>query len=166
MAYLLDANVFIQAKNLQYGFDFCPAFWDWLNTKNAEGMVYSIRHVGDELRAGEDELSEWGGGHGDEFFLPPDNEVLAAAPHVSAWASDQGYEPAAINTFLQVADYWLTAHALAHGHVVVTHEVTSNTLRKIKIPNACVGLRLNFMSPYQMLRRERARFVLGPQAAQ
>nr|WP_269633613.1 DUF4411 family protein [Pelomonas sp. BJYL3] len=30
MAYLLDANVFIQAKNLQYGFDFCPGFWDWL----------------------------------------------------------------------------------------------------------------------------------------
>ena len=26
--YLLDANVFIQAKNLHYGFDFCPAFWD------------------------------------------------------------------------------------------------------------------------------------------
>ena len=25
MAYLLDANVFIQAKNLHYGFDFCPA---------------------------------------------------------------------------------------------------------------------------------------------
>ena len=29
MAYLLDANVFIQAKNLHYGLDFCPAFWDW-----------------------------------------------------------------------------------------------------------------------------------------
>ena len=26
--YLLDANGFIQAKNLHYGFDFCPAFWD------------------------------------------------------------------------------------------------------------------------------------------
>jgi len=25
MAYLLDANVFIAAKNLHYGFDFCPA---------------------------------------------------------------------------------------------------------------------------------------------
>lgn len=24
MAYLLDANVFIQAKNLHYGLDFCP----------------------------------------------------------------------------------------------------------------------------------------------
>ena len=26
MAYLLDANVFISAENLHYGFDFCPAF--------------------------------------------------------------------------------------------------------------------------------------------
>ena len=24
--YLLDSNVFIQAKNLHYGLDFCPAF--------------------------------------------------------------------------------------------------------------------------------------------
>ena len=32
--YLLDANVFIQAKNLHYGFDFCPAFWDWLVDRN------------------------------------------------------------------------------------------------------------------------------------
>ena len=30
MAYLLDANIFIQAKNLHYGMDFCPAFWDFL----------------------------------------------------------------------------------------------------------------------------------------
>jgi hypothetical protein len=26
MAYLLDADVFIRAKNLHYGYDFCPAF--------------------------------------------------------------------------------------------------------------------------------------------
>ena len=26
MAYLLDANIFIQARKLHYGFDFCPAF--------------------------------------------------------------------------------------------------------------------------------------------
>jgi hypothetical protein len=25
--YLLDSNIFIQAKNLHYGLDFCPAFW-------------------------------------------------------------------------------------------------------------------------------------------
>ncbi len=34
MPYLLDTNVFIQAKNLHYGFDFCPAFWDWLKLDN------------------------------------------------------------------------------------------------------------------------------------
>ena len=28
MAYLLDADVFIRAKNLHYGLDFCPAFWE------------------------------------------------------------------------------------------------------------------------------------------
>ena len=33
MSYLLDANIFIQAKNLYYGFDFCPAFWEWLVKK-------------------------------------------------------------------------------------------------------------------------------------
>jgi hypothetical protein len=35
MAYLLDADVFIAAKNLHYGLDFCPAFWDWLTATNA-----------------------------------------------------------------------------------------------------------------------------------
>lgn len=34
MAYLLDADVFIRAKNLHYGFDFCPAFWESLVTEN------------------------------------------------------------------------------------------------------------------------------------
>ena len=49
--YLLDANVFIQTKNLHYGFDFCPAFWDWLVVQNEAGEVASIERVGDELRA-------------------------------------------------------------------------------------------------------------------
>ena len=34
MAYLLDTNVFIQAKQLYYAPDFCPAFWDWLVQQN------------------------------------------------------------------------------------------------------------------------------------
>ena len=64
MAYLLDSNVFIQAKNLQYGFDFCPAFWDWLEQAHAAGGLHSIRHVGDELSPGEDELAGWADGRG------------------------------------------------------------------------------------------------------
>ena len=30
MAYLLDSDVFIRAKNDHYGFDLCPGFWEWL----------------------------------------------------------------------------------------------------------------------------------------
>ena len=33
-SYLIDSNVFNQAKNLHYGFDFCPAFWNWLVEQN------------------------------------------------------------------------------------------------------------------------------------
>lgn len=165
MAYLLDANIFIQAKNLQYGFDFCPAFWDWLADQNAAGLVFSIQQVGDELQAGEDELATWATAQGDSFFLPPDNLVVPSLATVSTWAAGQGYEPAAVSTFLQVADYWLVAFAAAHGHTVITHEVPSTSIRKIKIPNACIGVGVRFMSPYQMLRHERARFVLGQSPA-
>jgi hypothetical protein len=95
------------------------------------------------------------------FFLKPDPTIVPALAAVSGWATGQNYEAAAINTFLQVADYYLIAQGLAHKHIVVTHEVASASTRKIKIPNACIGVGLKFMTPYEMLRVERARFVLG-----
>lgn len=93
--------------------------------------------------------------------MKPDAAVFPALAAVSAWASGQHYEPAAVSTFLQVADYYLVAHAQSGGHTVVTHEVPSASTRKIKIPDACIGLGIKCMTPYEMLRRERARFVLG-----
>jgi hypothetical protein len=161
VTYLLDANVFIQAKNLHYGFDFCPAFWDWLVASNAAGKVFSIEKVGDELEAGVDDLADWASERGLAFFLKPDAPVVPALATVSSWATGQSFDPAAISTFLQVADYYLVAHALAHGYVVVTHERPDNSLKRIKIPVACIGLGIKCMTPYEMLRVERARFVLG-----
>ncbi|MEZ4272119.1 MAG: DUF4411 family protein [Myxococcota bacterium] len=161
MAYLLDANVFIQAKNLHYGFDFCPAFWDWLVERNGEGRVFSIEKVGDEIEAGDDSLASWASERGSGFFLKPDQAILPAFATTSNWATSQNYEPAAVNTFLQRADYYLVAHALAHGHTVVTHEIPAATAKKVKIPNACIGLDVKCMTPYEMLRHEKARFVLG-----
>lgn len=162
MTYLLDADVFIQAKNLHYGLDFCPAFWDWLITSNVAGSVFSTEKVGDEIEAGGDELSGWAAARGTGFFLKPDSAILPALGKVSAWATSQTYEPAAVNTFLQVADFYLVSHALAHGHTVVTHEIASASTKKIKIPNACIGLGVKCMTPFEMLRHERARFILGP----
>ena len=164
MTYLLDANVFIQAKRLHYGLDFCPAFWEWLIARNTAQRVFSIEKVGDEIDAGGDELADWATQRGAGFFLQPDPVVLPALASVSAWATSQGYEPAAVNTFLQVADYYLVAHALAHKHTVVTHEIASSSTKKIKIPNVCIGLGIKCMTPFEMLRHERARFVLGKPA--
>ena len=162
MAYLLDADVFIRAKNLHYGFDFCPAFWDWLARQNQAGQVFSIEKVGDELVAGADKLADWARDRGSAFFLPPDTTLFPALAKVSSWATGQGYDQSAVSTFFQVADYYLVAQAYAGQHTVVSHEVPSASLRKIKIPDACIGLGLKCMNPYEMLRNERARFVLGP----
>jgi Domain of unknown function (DUF4411) len=163
MAYLLDADVFIRAKNLHYGFDFCPAFWEWLDAENAAEKLFSIEKVGDEVQAVADELSTWAATRGVGFFLRPDAAVFPALAAVSAWAGGQRYEPAAVSTFLQVADYYLVAYALAGKHTIVTHEIPSASTRKIKIPDACIGLGIKCMTPFEMLRRERARFILGPQ---
>ena len=161
MTYLLDANVFIQAKNLHYGLDFCPAFWEWLIVQNASGSVFSIEKVEDELDAVADELAVWASQRGPGFFLKPDSATIPVLGRVSTWAMGQGYEPSAVNTFLQVADYYLVAQALATQQTVVTHEIPSASTKRIKIPNACIGLGVKVMTPYEMLRVERAKFVLG-----
>ena len=161
MTYLLDANVFIAAKNLHYGLDFCPAFWDWLVAGNESRRVFSVEKVGDELKAVEDQLYDWAAERGDRFFLKPDPTVLPALSKVSDWVHGQAYEPAAVSTFLQVADYYLVAQALAGNHTVITHEVPSASVRRIRIPDVCIGLGIKCMTPYEMLRQGRARFVLG-----
>lgn len=161
MVYLLDANVFIQAKNLHYGFDFCPAFWDCIIEQDAKGRVKSIEKIGDELDAGQDDLATWAKARGDGFFMKPDQDLLKSMSTVSTWIKGQDYQPAAVNTFFQVADYYLVAHALAHTCTVVTHEIVSKSVAKVKIPNVCIGMNVKCMTPYEMLRHERAKFVLG-----
>lgn len=161
MAYLLDANVFIDAKNRYYGFDVCPGFWDWLLQEHLGGRAFSVRQVGDELLAGADTLANWAQERGDDFFLPPDAATLAAMGTVAQWATTQGgYTPGALNTFLQAADFYLVAHALARGDTVVTHEVPRPSVHRVMIPSVCVGLQVPYINPFQMLNRECARFVL------
>lgn len=163
MAYLLDANVFIQAKNLHYSFEFCPAFWDWLDEAGRAGRVFSIESVFNELTQGADELADWARARRANFFLNADTTVLQGLQQVSQWANNGSYEPGAVNTFLQVADCLIVAHAHAHNCIVVTHETASTSTRRIKIPNACNAFNVQCITPFEMLRREKARFVLGVQ---
>lgn len=161
MTFLLDANVFISAKNHHYGMDFCPAFWEWLIQKNKAGQVFSIEKVGNEIEAVDDELLQWAEARGEGFFLPPDEATLPSFADVTAWVQGQRYDASATSMFFQKADYYLVAQAHASRHVVVTHEVPGASPRKVKIPDVCVGMRIKCMSPYEMLRHERAKFVLA-----
>ena len=158
MAYLLDANVFIESRNRFYGFDICPGFWDWLDAAHVQEKVFSIEKVSDELV--DDDLSEWAKNRSG-LFLRPDADVVESLQATSVWATSQDYDGAAVTTFLESADYYLVAHAHAHGHTVVTQEVIANTKKKIKIPNACIGMDVKCMGTFDMLRAEKARFVLG-----
>ena len=161
VAYLLDANVFITAKNRHYGFDFCPGFWDWLEVANENGLVFSVAKVRDELLVAGDELSGWAETRGDRFFLRRDASVGPSMSAATSWARARGYEREAVTKFVRAADYDLVVLAHSASHTVVTHEVASNSIRKIKIPDACRGLKIECIEPFEMLRNERARFVLG-----
>ena len=161
MAYLLDADVFIRANNLHYGLDFFPAFWRWLEQQNQAAKVYSIERVGNELLAGADDLADWTRERGAGIFLVPDQPLLSVLPAISAWATRGSYDQAAVSTFFRVADYFLVAHVYGGEYTVVTHEIPSASKRKYKIPDACIGLGIKCVTPYEMLRNERARFVLG-----
>lgn len=161
MAYLLDANIFIEADKRYYGLDFCPAFWDWLIDRNAAGAVFSIKHIQEDILKGTDKLAEWVAARGPEFFLEVDAVVAPALSEVSIWASNNHYNRAAKADFLAKSDYYLVAYARCHNHIVVTHEKPENTPRRVKIPNACDGVGVTWASPFDMLRAEGARFILG-----
>ena len=162
MTYLLDTNILITAKNEYYGFDFCPAFWDWLAAENKSKNVFSVEKVGNEIQAGNDELKDWAATQGSGFFLKPDSLFPDAMTKVSSWAhKSRQYERAAVHQFLTVADCYLVAQSLAGQHVLVTNEVSApESVYKIKIPDACNALGIKCVTLYKMLRLLGARFVL------
>ena len=161
MVYLLDANVFIQAKNQHYGMDFCPGFWDWLLASNAAGTVASVSEVATELQAGADQLAQWSAKRGAEFFLEPDTSVVLAVGRIGQWVASQPFKAAAVHKFIGGADHILIAHALAKQLTVVSHEKRSNSLNAVKIPDVCDKFQIECISPFEMLRREKARLILG-----
>ncbi|MFP4364986.1 MAG: DUF4411 family protein, partial [Spirochaetia bacterium] len=107
MAYLLDSNVLITAKNLYYGMDFCPGFWDWLRKAYDADKVFSVSKVKDEITSGDDQLVNWVNSLPSDFFLQPQQSDVAALQKISTWVTSGKYDQAAISQFLQLTDYYL-----------------------------------------------------------
>lgn len=164
MAYLLDTNTLIQAKNDYYAFDLCPGFWEWLEKSNERGNVHSIEPVLAELREGDDELKVWANARPPSFFSPVDQAAAARVPEVVQWVQAGNFREEAKRDFLGKADPLLIAYALAHGRTLATHEVhIEGERRKVKIPTVCRALSTPCVRTFQMLTSQGVRFVLEHQ---
>jgi len=163
MNYLLDANIFIEAKRRYYGMDICPGFWDWLDHAKETGLVASITLIRDELAEGGDELSEWAKKRSDSglFIDVSDTDTQARFTLIANHVIAADYTPEAKEKFLGCADPWLIAKASVQGSTLVTHEVFSDRKNKIKIPNICRHFKVPYLDTFELLREHAARFILS-----
>jgi hypothetical protein len=160
--YLLDSNVFIQAKNGPYGLDFAPGFWSWIEQAHEVGRVFTVAKVVEELLDGADELSDWVKAMPGTFALDVDSATAPSLSALTQWVTGQpNYVAAARAEFLSVADYYLVAQAHALGYTVVTHEQPRPAAQKrVFIPDACNAMHVPWMDPWRLLRDEGAKFVM------
>jgi len=160
--YVLDANVFIEAARRYYAFDLAPPFWESLVQHAANGRIYSIDRVKQELERGKDELATWATSQFNDAFASTDEEdVIESYSEVMSWvqAQDQ-FLDAAKADFAAVADGWLVAYAKAKEYIVVTHELPATDARKkIPIPNVCEALGVSYVDTFAMLRELGVRFA-------
>ena len=162
--YVLDSNIFVEAKQRHYAFDICPWFWAALVWHHGNGRVFSIDRVKAELTEFGDELSDWVANTMPDgcFFdtdMQPVHESYAEAVE---WVNAQEqFTGAAKAEFADVdnADAWVIAFAKAMQLTVVTHEKANPDIkRKVPIPNVCEALGVSYIDTFAMLRALNAQF--------
>jgi len=104
--YLLDANVFIEAKNQYYRPNSFPRFWQWLDLAQTKGQLASIQMIQEELLKGGDELSDWAREREDAgwFLQIDDNKTQLAYTTIADWVMGQPFRDEAKAYFLNGAD--------------------------------------------------------------
>ncbi len=163
MIYLLDANVYIEAKNRYYRMTVCPGFWDWMDLQFASGQVSSIRMVYDELSKNDDALSEWVKNRQHYFAEADDEKTQEVFTEIVQFVMEHSeYSESYRSNFLAVADPWLITKATIMGATVVTHEVlVPSGSKKVKIPNICREFGVDFCNTFDLLESGSAQFVLS-----
>lgn len=161
LTFVLDANVFIEAKKRYYAFDLAPKFWESLIQFSEDGQVQSLDRIKVELDRGKDDLTDWAAQHFNHAFAPTDEPpIIQRFGEIMVWAAGQNqYSDAAKAEFASIADGWLVAYARSTGRTLVTHEVPNGTIRrKVPIPNVCQAFNVPFVNTFEMLRQLGVRF--------
>ncbi len=156
--YLLDANIFIQAKHLYYRFEFCQGFWDWIAQAHQANVVFSTEKVKTELKNGnlDDPICLWMDSLPTHFFLPDisDPAVIRTYSQIITWiASNSHYTQQAKDEFVRpdVADAFLIAVAKTYGYTIVTHEKSQPVAKKrVLIPDAAKAFDVECIMIYDL----------------
>ena len=157
MLYLLDANIFIQAKNFHYPFDVFPGFWEWMKRDMDAGIIGSVVPVFQELINGNDELVTWTKDcEACGCFLNVDDvNTQTKFADIANWATDpvHNFKQTALQEFLSVADSWLIAKALSTQAKIVTLEKYDvNCKKRILIPNVCNAFGITYINTVDLIR--------------
>lgn len=162
MLYCLDANIFITPSNLYYSMDFCSGYWDAIDTYTQDGSVLILDQVYHELTKGESDVSEWIKERKDNGLVKKfhDEETQKEYQMMADYVAKSDYKPEVIAEFLSGADLWIIAACKAHGLVLVTKEIYSDSKKKIKIPNICKKFGVEYIDDFEMIRRLKVNFVL------
>lgn len=163
--YVLDANVFIEAKNKYYGFSLCPGFWKALIAQHNNDRVFSIDKVLDELVDEGDRLSDWAKETVTKTFFKKtqDQAVIDTFQKMVTWVNAQPqFTPAAKAEFASAADGWVMAYAKVNGQAVVTHEEFAPLAqKKVPMPNVCLEFEVEYVNTFEMLQVLNVRFILS-----
>lgn len=162
--YIMDTNTFITAKNTFYAYDIVPSFWSTLLGMFKTGKVKVIDAVADEIADGKDDLTEWFGenikksaddaGRAYVIQAKQDGTVLQNYQNIANLIMKNAqYNDAAKEWFLSRADLWLIAARKALNATVVTQEkMPGKGTTKVKIPDICQQVGVNYVNLYDMMR--------------
>ncbi|PJG85446.1 DUF4411 family protein [Conservatibacter flavescens] len=157
--YLIDANIFITAKNTFYQFGFAQCFWDLLLELHKKGIVYSIKAVKDELLAQSDELKEWVKNVPDSFFEDHFESVDSYAKlmiYGQDLVNTKKVMQKAFDDFAEEknADAWIIAHAMEHGYTLVTQEkFNPDAKKRIMIPNVAIAHHVETITLFEFMEK-------------
>lgn len=156
--YCLDANVFIQAWQKYYNPKICPDYWNVLNQLGEEKSIFIPQMVYNEIVRTEDELSKWL----NNSLIPirkPTEAVVSCLKQI--YTKNPTHKLLVDNTKgRSLADPWLIAHAMLENAIIVTKEekITALNSHKIKIPNVCENMGVEYINDFELITRLNIKF--------
>jgi hypothetical protein len=156
-AYWLDTDVYLQAANGVLAFDIAPEFWNLLEDSANNEIIGSPRHVYIELveiSGRDDEIAKWARKQRTigRLFVDPDETVLQHYTIIADYVN-QNCDQSEGDKFLNGADAWVIAHAMAGGTVAVSQEkMVGQGSKMVKVPNVCAHFSVPCIKTDDLLR--------------